>query len=282
MTASPYEELLGQSRGVALELLASTEETALERRAAFIHRHARELAANTANLAPLPLGESIGAEALRIVRDSWSAVVSGKKSGEAIVKWKPRFWERLMTEWPMGAYAELAAAHLKSHRDLRGARVLELGAGVGNTSRLIAEDAGEGYLRTDLHPGQLQRCSAPGAIARYDFNGPGEWRDLDIVFAVNALHCASSIERSLGCAYEMLRPGGLLLLAEGEPRTTETLPWALTYFFGLFDGWWNVGGFRARTEWREALQATGFVGLGAEPMRAGEHDLGGLVWGRKP
>jgi SAM-dependent methyltransferase len=116
-------------------------------------------------------------------------------------------------------------------------------------------------------------------VARYDFNEPGSWRDLDTIFAVNALHCAKDKVRTLRHLRDMLRSGGTLLLGEGIPYSGERqTPWPLNGFFGLFRGWWDVGGFLTRDDWLAAIHAAGFQKAGWAARRAGSYDLGGVIW----
>ena len=137
------------------------------------------------------------------------------------------------------------------------------------------------YLRTDKNPFLLRR-DLPGRVEYYDFDTPPTQRNVDLVFAVNALHCAKDYRASLSHIHEMLRSGGTLLLAEGCPWTTvEAQPWALNILFCQFEGWWDRGGFRSRAEWISDLEEVGFRSIEWQSLQAGEHDLGGLIWGRK-
>jgi len=123
----------------------------------------------------------------------------------------------------------------------------------------------------------------PGKIARYDFNGPGTWTGLDCIFAVNALHCAAEPLVTLGHLRQMIKPGGRLVLVEGANPTTDAgTPWALNHLFGLFDGWWDVGGFRSLSIWKEDLKSAGFADVECQPYRAGGYRLGGIVCGTVP
>jgi hypothetical protein len=49
-------------------------------------------------------------------------------------------------------------------------------------------------------------------------------------------------------------------------------------FFGLFRGWWDIGGFVPRTGWFAALRQAGFSRPGFAARLAGRHDLGGVIW----
>lgn len=188
-------------------------------------------------------------------------------------------WPRLMRSWPMQEYARLAVVKLLDQNVTVESAILEVGAGVGNATALIADDVGEGYVRTDLHPA-LMPPGAPGRRLKWDFDEepppslePGSF---DVAFGVNSLHCASDIPSSLGRIVRLLRPGGLLLLAEGEPVTKKDIPWALNAPFGMLDGWWDRGGFKPRDLWIRHLSRYGAVFY--RRLEEDGHDLGGLLW----
>ena len=138
------------------------------------------------------------------------------------------------------------------------------------------------FIRSDLQPFLLKRQRIAGTVQRYDFNEPGMWRDLDTIFAVNALHCAKDKLATLRHLREMLRQGGALVLGEGRPHTDAPgTPWALNTFFGLFRGWWDVGGFVSRDAGLPRSGRPASLGIGFAVRRAGVHDLGGVIWAVK-
>ena len=50
-----------------------------------------------------------------------------------------------------------------------------------------------------------------------------------------------------------------MVLGEGRPHTDDRwTPWALNPFFGLFRGWWDIGGFVPRESWLAAFKQAGF------------------------
>ena len=217
-------------------------------------------------------------ECLRRVVAVWPDIAGRRLEGEQVFSGDPGLWKRTMTEWPMGGFARLTADFMIEHR-LLGGKVLELGAGVGSCSALVAGHVTDRFIRTDLQPFLLKRQRIAGTVERYDFNEPGKWRDLDTIFAVNALHCAKDKLATLRHLREMLRQGGTLVLGEGQPHTdADGTPWALNTFFGLFRGWWDVGGFVSRDRWLAVLRQAGFASLGFAVRRAGVHDLGGVIW----
>ncbi len=277
----PYLALLGAARQVAAHIV-ETSTDGLTGAASYMRRASQEL------LDAVPAGDrdwlaAEGAifECLRRVVAVWPDIAARKLEGEQVFSGDPGLWKRAMTEWPMGGFARITA-DLMIERRLLGGKVLELGAGVGSCSALVAGHVTDRFIRTDLQPFLLKRQRIAGTVERYDFNEPGKWRDLDTIFAVNALHCARDKLATLCHLRDMLRQGGALVLGEGQPHTdADGTPWALNTFFGLFRGWWDVGGFVSRDHWLAALREAGFAGIGFAVRRAGVHDLGGVIWAVK-
>ena len=223
----------------------------------------------------------IAREALDLFKEVWPQVLDSTITGELAVKSRKGFWEKLMCDWPMGDYSHMMKDYL-IHKKLLSNSVLELGSGVGNTSRLIKEFVNSSYIRTDLYPQLCKRLDIPGEVCFYDFNTPSHFKNIDTVFAVNALHCSSNPLKSLEYIYHMLSSNGTLVIAEGMPVTSkDEAPWALTPFFGLFNGWWDEGGFIDRKVWIQMLEEVGYKKIGYSALRSGKHDLGGLIWGEK-
>jgi len=169
-------------------------------------------------------------------------------------------WRSLMTEWPMAQYAEAMADYLP--RSMEDMRVLEVGAGVGNTTALVEGRAFGEYVRADLNTEQQ-----PGLV-QWDFNDPppiGWVGRFDLVFATNAVHCARDVARTMDY---LTAVGSRVVLAEGAPYTPA--PWALTAPFGLMRGWWDRGGFLPAYRW------AGLGGVEVARIYDGEHCLGGL------
>lgn len=191
----------------------------------------------------------------------------------------PFWWSRLMMESPMNDYAEFCFQFAKDLPQING-HLLELGGGVGNLSRLVT-GIPEKYYRTDIEKIFLTgRYSSDEFV--YDFETPCSLRGLDIVIAVNSLHRARDKAKTLVNIYETLKPGGIFVMAEGEPYVAPSEPWALGLVFSLMKGWWDIGGFETRTVWSSHMALAGFVDIGTRPMlEDGLYDLGGVVWGYK-
>ncbi|PQQ37390.1 AMP-binding protein [Photorhabdus laumondii] len=254
--------------------------------AGYILREAQRLVAHRAAIDGRNTNNSLveAAPAMRLQKmlvDNINSLVQDEVAGEDIVRKEKGLWTRLMCEWPMDTYARMTADFLIANRLLEG-KVLEAGAGVGNTTRLIADELNSDYIRTDCNTQILRKISVRGHCEFYDFNQPGSWRDLDTIFSVNAIHCASDKQATLCHFYQMLKPGGTLVLGEGNNTTNSAgTPWALNGLFGLFDGWWNVSGFLQREEWLQMFITAGFREWGYSQLRSGEHDLGGVLWAVK-
>ena len=134
-----------------------------------------------------PAGGPAGAaaDALRKLARDWPALRTGTLTGEQAYAAEAGLWERLMAEPPMGAFARLAATFVND-RAGPGDLVVELGAGVGATSRLLRLPESATFLRTDANPMLVRRRGLPGTPARYDFDEPSPVRDAAIVLAVNS------------------------------------------------------------------------------------------------
>jgi SAM-dependent methyltransferase len=98
-------------------------------------------------------------------------------------------------------------------------RVLDLGAGPGWTSELIAR-CGHSVVGTDLAPDMVElarRRIEPGLDLRFevrDYEEPVELGEFDAVLLYDALHHALHEARVIETAFGALRPGGLLLTLE--------------------------------------------------------------------
>ncbi|MEU0915385.1 amino acid adenylation domain-containing protein [Streptomyces althioticus] len=158
-----------------------------------------------------------------------------------------------------------------------GARILEIGAGVGGTtaSALAALDARGvtdfSYLYTDLSPAFLQhgrRRFGTRIVPRLlDIEKNPAAQDFadgsaDLVVASNVLHATRDLARTLDHIRQLLAPGGRLVLVEMVvPAAVYTLT------FGLTDGWWRYVDEQWRLphgplldigRWRQLLEARGW------------------------
>jgi len=216
----------------------------------------------------------VWSEALQALGTQWGA--HDAEHPKRIITEIPSLWRRLMHEWPMGVYGDLVA-DIIARRGLLHGRALEFGTGVGNTSGLLNRAKFDELFLTDLQQ------STKRGVRAWNFDcGEPYTVGLDLIFGTNALHCSKSPTKALHTMFTMLKPGGHLVIGEGEAHPYRDEPWALHAFFGLFDGWWDVGGFLTRRGWVELLERTGFVDVGWSVFRAGRFDLGGALWARRP
>ncbi|WP_419897673.1 SDR family NAD(P)-dependent oxidoreductase [Roseomonas sp. USHLN139] len=171
-----------------------------------------------------------------------------------------------------------------------GARILEIGAGTGGTSRTLLprldDLAVQDYLYTDVSLAFAQ-------FGRREFGATRPWlsaraldisRDplaqkleagrCDVVLGANVVHATPDLTRSLSHARALLKPGGVLVLYE----MTAIHDFG-TLTFGLLDGWWMAEDARLphaplldAAGWRARLAAAGFgeVFLLSEPGLADE------------
>src|SRR5690349_8485630 len=203
-----YTLLLARAVATAQQILEASRTEDLPRVSGsfeFIRQQARALVTGYARYEPAPNDwyteqraygdEAVGA-VFALLETHWRDIARAQCSGEELLSDHPTLWDRFMIEWPLGSYATLVASFLRANDLLRG-RILELGAGVGNTSHLVADCVQGEYVRTDLLIDLMARRALPGRVERFDFNRPGRWRDMDTIFAVNALHCARDRARTL-------------------------------------------------------------------------------------
>lgn len=243
--------------------------------AGYLHRQAVML--KGAELEP-----ALAMEAPAVIRAALEELESGIRDREelsGIYRRLAPLWERLMVEAPMGHYAQMAADFMMKRGLHESPVILELGAGVGNFSRLIKSHAGR-YIRTDAHQRFLDgRWSSDEMVLDFDEPLP-DLPKLNCVVAVNALHCAKAPRDVIKALHRAMAPGGTLILAEGKSYPW-CAPWALNLIYGFFDGWWDRGGFRTRQYWLDAMHEAKFSSRGYSVLRAGHYDLGGLVWAVK-
>jgi long-chain acyl-CoA synthetase len=225
---------------------------------------------------------TVAHDALDALAADWPDVASGRADGEDLMLRRPGLWARLMTEWPMMAYADGLLNSLASLSAIPAdARILEVGSGVGNTTKRLGAVYGERLTWSDRGAAFIRHGNWVGTAQLFDFDHepPSGLGPFDVIVATNALHCAANLGWTLRRLRQLLVPGGLLAFAEGSsPTRPDGTPWALDVFFSAFDGWWNRSGFRTRAEWFDALTAQGFTGIGYTTLTAGHDDLGGSIW----
>ncbi|HJV38294.1 MAG TPA: class I SAM-dependent methyltransferase [Geothrix sp.] len=169
-----------------------------------------------------------------------------------------------------------------------GARILELGGGVGSFAQLVAaRGAAEGWLSrmaeyrfTDVAPTFIHRArrrlpeAAPGlplCFQTLDLNQPLggqgiEPESLDAIVGINVLHVAQDLEATLLDLRCRLRPGGRLVIGECLKPALDT-PLYLEFFFSFIRSFTEVKldprwrprhGFLTPEAWDDCLRHAGF------------------------
>jgi SAM-dependent methyltransferase len=278
-----YEELLHYAVRSGEAVLGGGCEPESEQ-ARHLHGQIQRLVSKAPASSPAASGPRTAAhDALDLLVEFWPKIAAGDADGDDLMHAHRGLWSRLMTEWPMVSYAELVADVLVKGEYLTG-RVLELGSGVGNTTSLVADGVDGEFVWSDRVPALVERGGWPGRGVVYDLDAPppSGLGDFDTIFATNVLHCVADPARTIRELRTLLRPGGRLVLSEGTSPTNDAgLPWALDHLFSLWPGWWDRGGFRSRWDWLATFESERFTDRGFSALRAGEHDLGGVVWGRR-
>ena len=240
--------------------------------------------------------------------DQMTDVLEGKKTGLQVIfpRGDQTLWtalhDRSMFVAPHADLAATAVAALMSPRT----HVFEMGAGTGSTTRRILAKIHHGdllrYTWTDLASRFVQSARetfhhTPNFHAiKFDMDGElleqgADKNSVDIVVAVNTLHAAEDLNRTLRLVYEILRPGGWLVLGEGSPPGPQSI-WRGELILGMIDGWWDVkcdpiyrptSGFLLTEHWMTSFDRSGFVDVATRPeYTRDEKRFGGVYLARKP
>jgi len=280
-TPGRYLELAGLAADTARDLLERTTVPPRSAAGRYVARESRRcFDAFGASPSPQRPDASIDAvrEALGIVAECWEGVASGTTGGADAFAARPGSWRRLMFGWPMGGYGTIAAA-AAAEVVRAGDRVLEVGAGVGATTRLlrrvVARHPGASLRATDVAYAGRRRLDVMSPV-------PPTYRDVDVVVATNTLHCVTDPIVALVNLRDALRPGGTIVIAEGAPETQPGVNWALNLVFGIVPGWFDVGGFRTAADWIAWLGGAGFVDHHVAPWIVDGHLQGAVFRARRP
>jgi SAM-dependent methyltransferase len=214
-------------------------------------------------------------------------VVTGKKSGAdvlltpaAVPLWKAYFDNANFGYAANNRVAARLCADAVAAR--RGLRVVELGGGLGSAAEALlarlAPQIGR-YVFTELSPfflsGAKRKLAAafptvPFEFRPLDVNRPFDEQgataaSADVVLAVNVLHVARDVGRTLAEARRLLAPGGTLVMVECV-RPAPGVPIYVDYPFQLLDEFWRIddagplrphGGFLTLRDWRGLLERAG-------------------------
>ncbi|EMR67659.1 putative polyketide protein [Eutypa lata UCREL1] len=152
-------------------------------------------------------------------------------------------------------------------------RILEMGAGTGGTTYILAPflatlNIPVEYTITDLSPSMVAQArrtfGAQYPFMRFAVHDIEQLPDKSllgtehIVVASNAIHATADLAASASNIRAALRPDGLLLLTE----MTEGLPF-VDIVFGLLEGWWRFADDRVHAlvsaeHWAARLREAGF------------------------
>lgn len=240
---------------------------------------------------------------VRMLDRCWERVpdfIAGRRTGVDLVfpRGDRRLWADLQARSAhMRPYARVAADALG--RLVRpGTTVLEVGAGSGAATGEFLARAGVTppgrYVMSDVSPSFLrdarERFTAPWLeYAAFDFTRPAAAQELperqfDVVVGTNALHCAADVDAALAHTWELVAPGGHLVLAEGA-RPVDGSAWRPELIFALLPGWWQVSlgarrgqvGFLTAPEWSAAVDGLPHARATVAPI--GDHAAGTFVIG---
>jgi acyl transferase domain-containing protein/NADPH:quinone reductase-like Zn-dependent oxidoreductase/NAD(P)-dependent dehydrogenase (short-subunit alcohol dehydrogenase family)/acyl carrier protein len=207
---------------------------------------------------------------------------------------------------PLATYNRLAAqAVAKAVEQGRGdpvaskRRILEIGAGTGATTRAVLsaiEPIDVEYAFTDVSPFFLARARDAFAdrpwmtFSSLDIESSSAAesivsRSFDVVLASNVVHATRDLRRTLANMFELLVPGGAVVLVE----VTRRVAWA-DLIFGITDGWWRFEDEDLRPghpllpvdAWRTVLADAGFQDVALVADRDPSGALACVLMGTAP
>lgn len=156
------------------------------------------------------------------------------------------------------------------------ARILEVGAGTGGTTKrlaaaLVAADLPVSYTFTDISPSLVSK--AKKALNQYpwmEYTSFDLEKDVphflrsrfDIVIGTNCVHATSDSTATCARLRQTLNPGGIIVLSE----VTTIIDW-YDISFGLLDGWWLAENrtaypIRPASAWMNSFAKAGFTSAG--------------------
>jgi ubiquinone/menaquinone biosynthesis C-methylase UbiE len=228
----------------------------------------------------------------------------------ATVRRQRRVWSRRVNSWdhhtPAGL-EKVTAAVLAEARIEPGDQVVDLGCGTGQLSLPLAQ-RGARVLAIDVSPAMIERLAAKAR--QLQLNGldglaaPVEHlalpaRSVDLIVTSYALHHLRDADkdRLVAAAYQWLRPGGTLLVADmmfGRGGTSQDRAIIRSKVSALakkgIGGWWRIAknSYRylvrvqerpvSQAAWTAMFQRAGFVQIRSASIVA----EAGLVAGQRP
>jgi polyketide synthase PksN len=236
------------------------------------------------------------------------AFITGEETGLDVIfpNGDLRLWERVCREsGVISVYNDLVATLLEHLLPPEGARVLEVGGGIGgiikqSLSMLRARNVQE-YWFTDLGKYFVKRMQGTYrgeeflrfAVADIDRPLAGQAIEpgFDLIMGVSVVHAAKNLEFTLREFRSALREGGHLLLGEASPPARGRR-WRLDMMLAFLAGWWDVTldpmlrprpGLLFPSEWLELFRVCGYQSAMALPGEAWFRGScrGGLLVARK-
>lgn len=129
--------------------------------------------------------------------------------------------------WPS---AQALVLHLQSRfTSLKGLRVMELGCGLGLPA-IAAAMLGGAVTASDFHPDNLPYLRANAALnglahftpVLMDWRTPDTRQQYDLILGSDLLYEQAQVETLTSCILKLLRPGGILLLADPLRRQLQS------------------------------------------------------------
>ncbi|WP_372050813.1 beta-ketoacyl synthase N-terminal-like domain-containing protein [Tistrella mobilis] len=206
-----------------------------------------------------------------------TTVIAGREAGRLFAGAGPAIERHSSRARVLDAAADAVVAAVDAAAAAgRTARIVEVGGGTGAfTGPVLDRLAGRAvdYLFTDVSGEFVARARATLAargltgvrVARFDVSRDPADQGLevggaDLVLALDVIHATADLRVSLDNVARLLRPGGLLLLAE----LVIARRW-VNAIWGLATGWWVMADDRTTSPlidpaaWRRVLEGAGFA-----------------------
>jgi MPBQ/MSBQ methyltransferase len=149
-----------------------------------------------------------------------------------------------------------------------GTTVLDVGCGIGGSSRILAQDYGFHVTGVTISPQQVARAQAltsPGVTAQFQVDDALDLSfangSFDVVWSVEAGPHMPDKDRFAEELLRVLKPGGILVVADWNQRDDRQVPlngWERPVMKQLLDQWSHPA-FASIEGFAESLAATGWV-----------------------
>ena len=165
--------------------------------------------------------------------------------------------------------------------------IMEVGAGTGGATKVIFREIGRSfrsYTYTDISAAFFENAASVFSQQRdrmlfktFDAEKDPQVQGFtegayDLIVAFFVIHAISDLERALRHIRKMLRPGGFLVVGEGQEDMSGVA--SSGFIFGTLPGWWLgtdegriLSPYVSPQEWSELLRKTGFSGADAHPPK---------------